>query len=93
MRDIEELVEGLKNHDWSVRYNSVEMLGQMRDKKAAEALIPLLKDKNRFVRQEAATTLGKMGDKASTEPLKQATEQEKNEFVLKQMKKAVETLG
>jgi HEAT repeat protein len=93
MRETEDLIKQLKHDDWSVRYNAVEMLGQKRDNKAVEALISLLGDKNRLVRQETAIALEKIGDKVAIEPLKKAVAQEKNEFALDAMKRAVETLG
>ena len=53
MKDTEELIRDLKHKDTSVRRYAIEMLGQMGDEEAVDALILVLKDKNRFVRQEA----------------------------------------
>ena len=68
------------------------MLGIIGDEKAVDALILVLKDKNRFVRQEAITALGKIGGERLVEPLAQALEEEKEEFVIDSIKKVLEKL-
>ena len=92
MKDITELIKELKHKDISVRRNATETLGMMREKKAVDSLILLLKDRNRFVRQEAVAALGKIGGKRLVQPLTQALEEEKNEFVIDSIKKVLEKL-
>ena len=92
MKDITELIKELKHKDISVRRNAAETLGMMREKKAVDSLILLLKDRNRFVRQEAVAALGKIGGKGLVQPLTQALEEEKNEFVIDSIKKVLEKL-
>ena len=68
------------------------MLGIIGDEKAVDALILVLKDRDRFVRQEAVTALGKIGGGRSVQPLTQALEEEKDEFVMDFIKKVLDKL-
>jgi HEAT repeat protein len=68
------------------------MLGIIGDEKAVDALILVLKDRDRFVRQEAVTALGKIGGGRLVQPLTQALEEEKDEFVIDFIKKVLEKL-
>ena len=81
MKDTEELIKDLKLKDSSLRRHAIEMLGIMGDETAIDALIPVLKDENRFVRQEAVLALKKIGGSRAVEPLTQALNTEKNDFV------------
>ena len=92
MKDSGELVKDLKDKDSSVRRHAIEMLGIIGDEKAVDALILVLKDKNRFVRQEAIAALGKIGGERLMKPLTQALEEEKDEFVIDSIRKALEKL-
>ena len=90
--DMAKLIGELKDKDWNMRHKAAEILGQMKDTAAVEALIPLLKDTNRFVRQEGAMALGRIGGVASGQALTRALEEEKNEFVTGSINKALEKL-
>ena len=92
MKNTEELIKDLKHKDTSVRRYAIEMLGQMGDEKAVDALILVLKDKNRFVRQETVLALGKIGGESLVEPLTKAIEEERDEFVIDFMKKVLDKL-
>ena len=92
MKDITELIEELKHKDSSVRRIAVEKLGIMGDEKAVDSLILVLKDRDRFVRQEAVIALGKIGGGRLAQPLTQALEEERNEFVIDFIKKVLEML-
>ena len=92
MKDTGELIKDLKHKDSSVRRHAIEMLGIIGDEKAVDALILVLKDRDRFVRQEAVTALGKIGGGRLVQPLTQALEEEKDEFVIDFIKKVLEKL-
>lgn len=92
MKDTGELIKDLKHKDSSIRRHAIEMLGIIGDEKAVDALILVLKDRDRFVRQEAVTALGKIGGGRLVQPLTQALEEEKDEFVLDFIKKVLEKL-
>jgi HEAT repeat protein len=92
MKDIAELTKQLGNKDHIIRRGAVEQLGSTADETVIDALIPLLKDENRFVRQEAVTALGKIGSGRSVQPLTQALEEEKDEFVMDFIKKVLDKL-
>ena len=92
MKDSGELIRDLKNKDSSIRRHAIEMLGIIGDEKAVDALILVLKDRDRFVRQEAVTALGKIGGGRLVQPLTQALEEEKDEFVIDFIKKVLEKL-
>jgi HEAT repeat protein len=92
MKDIAELTKQLGNKDHIIRRGAVEQLGSTADETVIDALIPLLKDENRFVRQEAVTALGKIGGGRSVQPLTQALEEEKDEFVMDFIKKVLDKL-
>ena len=91
MKDIIELIEDLKHKDSSVRQNAAETLGRIGDEKAVDSLTLALKDRNKFVRQEAVAALGKIGGER-LEPLTQALEEEKDEYVILFMKKVLQKL-
>ncbi len=92
MKDIVELTKQLENKDSGIRRSAAELLGLTADETAIDALIPLLKDENRFVRQEAVWALKKIGGSRAVEPLTQALNTEKNEFVRDFIKMALERL-
>jgi HEAT repeat protein len=92
MKDIAELTKQLGNKDHIIRRGAVEQLGSTADETVIDALIPLLKDENRFVRQEAVTALGKIGGGRLVQPLTQALEEEKDEFVMDFIKKVLDKL-
>ncbi len=51
------------------RFDAVESLGELGDKRAVEPLIKLLGDEEESVRRAVAEALGKLGDKRAVEPL------------------------
>jgi HEAT repeat protein len=87
-----ELINQLKNRDSSVRQNAAETIGNMRDEKAVDSLIPVFKDHDRFVRQGVVWALGKIGGVRALEALNQALIEEKDEFVKDSIKRAIERL-
>ncbi len=92
MKDIAELTKQLGNKDKAMRRSAVELIGSTADETAMDTLIPVLKDKDRFVRQEAVLALKKIGGSKAIEPLTQALNTEKNEFVSDCIKMALERL-
>ncbi len=92
MRDIAELTKQLGNKDSGMRRSAAELLGSTADETVIDALIPVLKDENRFVRQEAVWALKQIGGSKAVEPLTQALNTEKNEFVRDFIKMALEKL-
>jgi HEAT repeat protein len=89
---VKELIKDPKNRDISVRRSAAETVGIIGDEKSVDSLILVLKDKNRFVRQEAIAALEKIGGARLVEPLTQALEEEKDEFVIDSIKKVLEKL-
>ncbi len=92
MKDIAELTKQLGNKDSGMRRSAAELLGATEDETAIDALIPVLKDKDRFVRQEVVLALRKIGGSRAVEPLTQALDTEKNEYVRDFIKLALERL-
>ena len=64
------LVSLMGSRDAYVRWNTVNVLGGLRDHRAVEPLIAALKDSNPDVRCMAASALGKLKDPRAVEPLK-----------------------
>jgi len=56
-KDVEGLIEALKNKDWYVRAEAAGVLGGIEDARAVEPLIQALKDKDEFVREVVAMAL------------------------------------
>jgi HEAT repeat protein len=69
---IETLIEQLHGEDWMARCDAARLLGQSRDPRAADALMPDLNDSDWRVRRNAAQALGTLRDKRAVEPLIQA---------------------
>jgi len=59
----------LSDPDAEVRQSAANLLGRLRDKRAAPALIASLKDKSERVRSTAAISLGNLGDRTATPSL------------------------
>ena len=68
-RDVNGLVQKLKDKDWYVRKNAAEALGEIGDKRAVEPLIAILEDPYWRIRSDAVLALGKIGDERAVEPL------------------------
>jgi len=68
-KDVEGLINALKDEDEDVRTNAAEALGKIKDERAVEPLIRALKNKDDDVREEAAMALGEIGDTRAVEPL------------------------
>jgi bilin biosynthesis protein len=65
---VEELINSLKDKDWSIRMNAAKTLVETGES-AVEKLIDSLKDKNWQVRWYITEILGEIGDVRSIEPL------------------------
>ena len=60
-KDVEGLIEALKDKYSYVRSDAAEALGGIKDARAVEPLIEALKDENGHVRKLAANALGNIG--------------------------------
>jgi HEAT repeat protein len=68
-KDVEGLINALKDKNWLVRKDAAVALGEIGDERAVEPLIQALKDESEWVPEKAAFALGKIGDKRAVEPL------------------------
>jgi len=87
--ELQTLINNLKNPDSNVRKESVDKLGETKDKRIIEPLILVLNDENHQVRFKAAESLGGMGEPA-VEPLIKALKEcegESKRFVTFALKK------
>ena len=75
---VEPLIAGLEDEKLSVRRGAAELLGKIKDSRAAEPLITALKDKDSSVRFAAAEALGEIKDSRAVEPLIVALKDEKD---------------
>ena len=66
---VETLIEQLHGEDWMARCDAARLLGQSRDPRALDALLPDLTDSDWRVRRNAAQALGTLRDKRAVEPL------------------------
>jgi HEAT repeat protein len=64
-KDVEGLIEALKDEDSNVRWRVAYALGEIGDRRAVEPLIEALKDKDSDVRWQAAEALEKIKAKKS----------------------------
>lgn len=73
-RDVSGLAQALKFKDDQVRRDAARALGELRDKRAAPAIVDLLLAVGNPLHEKiaAADALGKMGDAAAIEPLTKA---------------------
>lgn len=62
-KDVEGLIESLKDGDKHFKQWAAAALGKIGDKRALEPLIGALKDKDEDVRMQVAGALGEIGDK------------------------------
>jgi HEAT repeat protein len=60
-KDVQALLDGLKQRDWAARLEAVRQLELSGDPKGAPGLIGALKDESQFVRAAAARALGRIG--------------------------------
>ena len=56
---------------------ATEALGDIKDKRAVEPIIPELQDKDEYMRETAAEALGKLNDSRAVGPLIAALKNEK----------------
>jgi HEAT repeat protein len=63
------LLENLERRELDHRVRTVNLLGELGDRRAAERVIPLLKDEDANIRAAAAQALGVIGDPRAVEPL------------------------
>jgi HEAT repeat protein len=68
-REIEVLIEALKDEEEDVRWKAVHKLYTYGDSRGVEALIAALKDEKNLVREYAGYALGKYGDRRAVEQL------------------------
>jgi HEAT repeat protein len=66
---MELFVVALEDSDRIMRWNAVDILGELGDIRAAETLIAALNDSDKYVRRSAAKALEKLGDMRAVEPL------------------------
>lgn len=66
---LEILTQNLHSSDWTTRCDAARLLGQSRDPRAADALLPDLSDPDWRVRRNAAQALGALRDSRAVEPL------------------------
>src|SRR5512138_2105560 len=66
---LEDLIQQLHGADWTARCNAARLLGQSRDPRAFDALLPDLQDSDWRVRRNAAQALGALRDKRAVGPL------------------------
>lgn len=72
-RDEKGLIKALGyEDDWNVRANASWVLGELRSRRAVDALIEALKDEHEGVRARAAGALGKIGSRKAQAPLTNA---------------------
>src|SRR4030043_126453 len=76
-KDVEGLIEALKDKDESVRRLAAEALGEIGDARAVEPLIQALKDKDTWLRWCSAEALGEIGDARAVAPLIQALKEQR----------------
>ncbi|NES65362.1 MAG: signal transduction protein [Okeania sp. SIO2D1] len=67
-KEIEELLEKLKNDDYFIRWNAVIALGELgkNSETIVNTLLALLQDENPFVRRSTATALKKLDENSET---------------------------
>jgi HEAT repeat protein len=68
----EHLIDQLHGKDWTGSCDAARLLGQSRDPRAVDALLPDLSDSDWRVRRNAAQALGALRDKRAVGPLLQA---------------------
>ncbi|MCX5697237.1 MAG: HEAT repeat domain-containing protein [Candidatus Omnitrophica bacterium] len=66
---VTQLIQQLKDEDWSTRKAAACALGEIKDPRAVEPLIALLKDKYWSVQKAAVYALGEIKDPRAVEPL------------------------
>lgn len=68
-RDVDKLIEMLKDDSYRVRMRATDALGHFKEQKAVLPLIQAFKDPNDSVRLAAVSALGEIGDDRAVEPL------------------------
>ena len=86
------LEEALRD-EVAVRCHAVSSLGAIADESCLPALLAMLKDSAPEVRYQAASALCKLNDPNSIEPLCNALDDEKDEMVVRGIKKTLEDMG
>lgn len=85
-------IAALKDTIWETRLSAAVALKQVGGPKAVKPLIEILKDPERRVRLQAAEGLGRLGPavaSAAIEPLKEAAEREKVDYIRDRMLEAL----
>jgi HEAT repeat protein len=82
-------IQQLHSSDWMARCDAARLLGQSRDPRAVDALLPDLHDSDWRVRRNAAQALGALRDKRAVEPLIQAL----NDRTMTVRQRAIVALG
>ena len=86
---VETFIQQLHSEDWQTRCDAARRLGQSRDPRAVDALLPDLNDSDWRVRRNAAQALGALRDKRAVEPLIHAL----NDRTMTVRQRAVVALG
>jgi len=86
------LEEALRD-EVAVRCHAVSSLGAIADESCSPALLAMLKDSAPEVRYQAASALSKLNDPNSIEPLCNALDEEKDEMVIRGLKKTLDDMG
>ena len=60
-KDVEGLIEALKDKNSDVRWRAAFALGEIKDARAVEPLIEALKDEDKYFQSVAADALGRIG--------------------------------
>ena len=76
-KDINTLIQELKDKDYNVREKAAVKLGKLKDASAVVPLIEALTDEKSSVRYEVATALGNIKDVRALNPLINALKDEK----------------
>ena len=89
---VDPLLFSLHRTDDDIKKLIIDTLGEIRDKRAAPALIALLSDRNENVAASAAEALGKLGDPEALPPLLQILNRD-NPLLVFSAIKALEQIG
>ena len=72
------LAAGLKDENVQVRCAAARILGQVKDERSADLLIPLLSDTSMEARLGGATALGHLGDARAVDSLNERSVKRRN---------------
>jgi len=91
-KDVEGLIEALKDKDSYIRCRAAWALGNIKDARAVEPLIETLRDGYSYVRMGAVFTLGDIGDKKAVEPLTNTALKDKDKDVRREAAEALDKI-